>query len=214
MPEKPVTRKEIYLATASGDYSGILPEPKTREEMYLKKIAENGGGGGTVDAYTKSETDTLLSGKADLVNGTVPLSQIPPAAIERIVTVANDIARFALTTAEVQLGDTVKVTSTNKMYFVIDTDHLDGELGYQVYVAGKAAEAVADQNGDTIDMTYVKAIPGKQLSTEDYTTAEKQKLSNCKTVWEGTQSEYAALASKTYDLYMIYEDEEENQNGD
>lgn len=133
------------------------------------------------NSYTKSETNNLLSGKADLVNGTVPISQIPPAAIERIVTVANDTARFALTTAEVQLGDTVKVTSTNKMYFVIDTDHLDGELGYQVYVAGKAVEAVADQNGDTIDTTYVKIVPGKQLSAEDYTTAEKNKLAGIET---------------------------------
>lgn len=140
-----------------------------------------GAGDAAGNSYTKSETDTLLSGKADLVNGTVPLSQIPPAAIERIVTVANDTARFALTTAEVQLGDTVKVTSTNKMYFVIDTDHLDGELGYQVYVAGKAAEAVSDQNGDTIDTTYVKIVSGKQLSTEDYTTAEKAKLAGIET---------------------------------
>ena len=177
-----------------------------------------GAGDAAGNSYTKSETDTLLSGKADLVNGTVPLSQIPPAAIEREVVVANDIARFALTTAEVQLGDTVKVVSANKMYLVIDTDHLDGELGYQVYVAGKAAEAVADQNGDTIDTTYVKKVSGKQLSTEDYTTAEKTKLGNCKTIWQGTQSEYDSLVSKTYDLYMIYEDEEEteeeNQNGD
>lgn len=36
--------------------------------------------------------------------------------------------------------------------------------------------------------------------------------SDYKTVWEGTQSEYEALVSKNYDLYMIYE--EENQNGD
>ena len=163
--------------------------------------------------YSKSEADAKFAAKADLINGTVPLSQIPPAVIERMITVANDSARFALTTAEVQFGDTVKVAATNKMYLVIDTDHLDGELGYQVYVAGKAAEAVADQNGDTIDTTYVKSISGKQLSTEDYTTAEKTKLSNCKTVWEGTQSAYEALVSKTYDLYMIYE-EEENQNGD
>lgn len=260
MPLTPVTQKEIYLAKASGDYSGDLPEAITREEKYLKKIAENGSGGGgdsgttnynelenkpkinniplvgnksTADlgiiipdvsdfitdteveelladyvtetvfdstiagfytksetdallttkadkatTYTKTETDTKLSGKADLINGTVPLSQIPPAAIERLVTVVNDSARFALTTAEVQLGDTVRVTATNKMYIVIDTDHLDGELGYQVYVAGKAAEAVADQNGDTIDTTYVKIVSGKQLSTEDYTTAEKTKLAD------------------------------------
>ena len=130
------------------------------------------------DAYTKAETNTLLSAKADLVNGEIPIAQIPNAAIEREVVVADDTARFALTTAEVQLGDTVKVESTNKMYFVRDTNHLDGELGYSVYVAGKAAEAVADQNGDIIDITYVKVVSGKQLSTEDFTTAEKTKLAN------------------------------------
>lgn len=46
MPLTPITRKEIYLAKASGDYSGDLPEAITREEKYLKKIAENGSGGG------------------------------------------------------------------------------------------------------------------------------------------------------------------------
>lgn len=110
--------------------------------------------GGTGDAYTKEETDELLDDKADLVNGVVPISQIPPAAIEKEVPVANDAARFALTTADVQLGDTVRVVATNKMYLVVDTAHLDTEAGYQVYVAGRAAEAVADQYGNTIDTTY------------------------------------------------------------
>lgn len=96
----------------------------------------------------------LVDGKADLVNGVVPISQIPPAAIEKEVPVANDAARFALTTADVQLGDTVRVVATNKMYLVVDTAHLDTEAGYQVYVAGRAAEAVADQYGNTIDTTY------------------------------------------------------------
>lgn len=123
-----------------------------------------------------AEISESLSHKADLVNGTVPLSQIPPAAIEREFVVENDTARFALTTEEVQLGDTVRVVATNRMYLVIDTDYLDSELGYQVYVAGKATEAVADQNGDTIDTTYVKKVSGKGLSTEDFTTEEKTKL--------------------------------------
>lgn len=104
--------------------------------------------------YTKAETNALLTGKADLENGKIPMSQMPPAAIEREVVVSDDTARFALTTSEVQLGDTVKVTATNKMYLVKDTAHLDSESGYDVYVAGRAAEAVGDQNGNTIDTTY------------------------------------------------------------
>lgn len=36
--------------------------------------------GGTTDAYTKAETDALLDGKADLVDGKVPASELPLAA--------------------------------------------------------------------------------------------------------------------------------------
>ena len=35
------------------------------------------GGGQPVDAYTKAETDQLLDGKADIVDGKVPASQLP-----------------------------------------------------------------------------------------------------------------------------------------
>ena len=37
---EPITRDEMYLAAAVGEYSGELPEPKTRLEYYLKKIKE------------------------------------------------------------------------------------------------------------------------------------------------------------------------------
>lgn len=78
-------------------------------------------------------------------NGMVPVSQIPPTVMERIVTVADDTARFALTTDDVQDGETVKVlqnsAGTNVMYLISDDEHLDSEEGYQVYSAGMAAQA-------------------------------------------------------------------------
>lgn len=129
-----------------------------------------------------------LSVKADLENGKIPISQIPSAVIERMVTVADDTARFALTSNDVQLGDTIKVTSTNKMYMVVDTLHLDSEAGYQVYVAGRAAEAVADQNGNVIDTTYATKA-------------------TTKTSWIGTAAEYAVLQSDDYELYFVEEEE-------
>lgn len=47
MDMEPITRQEkFYDAILTGDSSG-LPDPITREETYLKAIAENGGGGGT-----------------------------------------------------------------------------------------------------------------------------------------------------------------------
>lgn len=100
------------------------------------------------------DANSGLESKADLVDGLIPVNQIPPVVIERLVKVADDAARFALTTATVQNGDTVQTLDNNKMYAVIDETHLDSEQGYQVYVAGMAARAVADQNGNTIDTTY------------------------------------------------------------
>ena len=37
---EPITREEMFMAAAAGEYSGGIPEPVTRLEYYLKKIAE------------------------------------------------------------------------------------------------------------------------------------------------------------------------------
>lgn len=75
-----------------------------------------------------------------ITSGVLDIARIPQGALERCVVVADDTARFNLTTSQVQLGDTVKVTSTNKMYFVIDETKLNAEAGYTVYTAGTATE--------------------------------------------------------------------------
>lgn len=64
LPE-PIPRKEKFLASAAG-MAVETPTPITREEIYLDAIAK---GGGTVDAYTKAETDALLDGKVDKETG-------------------------------------------------------------------------------------------------------------------------------------------------
>mgnify|MGYP007022096273 CR=1 FL=1 len=99
---------------------------------------------GSNDLVTSDAVYSAINTKADLVDGKVPMSQMPPAVIERMVSDSDDNARFQLTKSQVQNGDTVKVLSTNKMYLVVDDDYLDTEAGYSVYVAGRAAEAVAD----------------------------------------------------------------------
>lgn len=70
-----------------------------------------------------------------IVSGIIDIERLPTGALERCVIVANDVARFALTKSQVQTGDTVKVTATNKMYFVIDDTKLNVEAGYTVYTA-------------------------------------------------------------------------------
>lgn len=74
-------------------------------------------------------------------SGLVPIAQLPPAAIERLVIVADQTARYALTTATVQNGDTVQQTDTNVMYFVKDDTNLNNSNGYALYTAGSATVA-------------------------------------------------------------------------
>ena len=116
----------------------------------------------TVDAkghVTKGENPTTLAGygitdaaplqhthkSADIqsldaskLTGTIDIARLPQGALERCVVVADDKARLALTKDKVQQGDTVKVTGTGKMYFVVDDSKLNAEAGYEVYTAGSA----------------------------------------------------------------------------
>lgn len=109
-----------------------------------------------VGAYTKTETDTKLNGKANsshthgngditsldaskITSGTISIDRLPQGALERLTVVADDTARFKLTSSTIQKGDTVKVTSTGKMYYVVDETKLSSETGYEVYAAGTAA---------------------------------------------------------------------------
>ena len=102
------------------------------------------------DALNELQTDidnrilTSAKGAANGVatldaNSLIPIAQIPPAALERLVIVADQTARFALTTATVQNGDTVLQTDTSLMYFVKDDTNLSNASGYAAYTAGTAS---------------------------------------------------------------------------
>ncbi len=81
-------------------------------------------------------TDNIPASK---ISGVLSLDNIPKAALERQVPVADDTARFKLTANDVQNGDVVKVKSTGLMYFVTDQTKLSSADGYMEFTAGSAA---------------------------------------------------------------------------
>ena len=106
-----------------------------------RTIALSGAATGTATSFDGSENITIpvTSIDATKLSGVIPLENLPPSAVEKLVIVADDTARFALTTSQVQIGDTVKVESTGLMYFVIDTSELDNNAGYEEYTASTAS---------------------------------------------------------------------------
>lgn len=89
-----------------------------------------------------------------LTAGTVPIARLPQGALERLVTVADEAARFALTTGEVQLGDIVQQLDTKVMYVVVDESKLNESAGYTEFSAGlatKATEADHAKKADNAD---------------------------------------------------------------
>lgn len=139
----------------------VIETGRSRIEDILLR-ASNG------EALSRIE-EILLSLYQDLVHlgpdGKIPAELIPPQVFERMITVADDTARFALTTDDVQDGDWVYVNSTQSIYYVYDEDHLDTEAGYKPVSAGIAAKAIADQYGNVIDTTYAKAADLDALAT-------------------------------------------------
>lgn len=169
----PLSRTEAILMAALG-YEVELEPPLSRIEKLLYQLVAS------------------LSNKADLVNGQIPLNELPAQTFEHMVTVQNDTARFALTTDEVQNGDSVLVDSTKIMYFVVDDTKLDREAGYQEYAAGTAAKAIADKNGNDITTTYQTLITAlSKLDADlvdDSTSTNKFTNATEKQTWNGKQN--------------------------
>jgi hypothetical protein len=88
-------------------------------------------------------TDIPSLDAAKISSGVFDIARIPASALERLVQVVDQAARYALTTATVQNGDTVKQLDTQIMYVVVDDTNLNNASGYVSYTAGSAAPAAA-----------------------------------------------------------------------
>ena len=184
----------------------------------------------TQNALDAKANKTHQHGNADITDidagkiksGVIDIERIPKGALERCIVVADDTARKALTTATVQVGDTVKVTATGLMYFVVDDTKLSTDEGYEVYTAGAATSvpwsgvtgkpSTFPPSTHTHDDRYyteaemntklaakVDVVSGKGLSTNDYTTAEKNKLASLNNY---THPSYTSRASGLYKIVV------------
>lgn len=76
---------------------------------------------------------------ASNISGVLSIENIPAAAQERVIPVANQAARYALTSADAQIGDVIHEQDTGLMFFVVDDTKLSQAAGYQEFTAGAAS---------------------------------------------------------------------------
>lgn len=97
-------------------------------------------GGATATGVTFNGTNDVplivTSLDATKLTGLVPKASIPQSALPTLVIVENQAARYALTTSTVKLGDTVKQTDTQQMFYVVDVNNLNNEDGYEEFTTG------------------------------------------------------------------------------
>jgi len=133
----------------------------------------------------KMKDGTLVVGKANEVpaagiTGVVSLEHLPHAALDRLVVVADDAARLALTKEQVQKGDSVKVISTGKMYAITDDSKLAGEddgqggereqadeSAFTEYSVGRAAVAALAEAVDWANITNKPAAYTPEAHTHN-----------------------------------------------
>lgn len=142
--EDGTTYRPVAVLTTQGTFATT----KVQAEQFLGNLrgtADNVPWSGVTNkpsqfnptSHTHKNAD-IESVSADKITGVIGIDHLPQGALDRLIKVADDEERFKLTTETVQLGDTVKVVSTGKMYYVIDESALSSEDGYEPYTADSA----------------------------------------------------------------------------
>ena len=140
-------------------------------------------------AETGSSITHINLGNTTLV-GKISLDNMPSGALERMKVVASQEEMLALTTADVQNGDLVKIAASDpsdqKVYYVKDDTQLSSlENGYEIFPMGTAASV--PWSGVTgkpdfaalyaaIDHSHTAAEVGAIATTDAVKTAQANKL--------------------------------------
>ena len=151
-----VTGSNGFKGNLTGNVTGNS-DTATKLKTARTITAKVGNDGESASAVFDGSTNigiTIPSVKASNIapnSGTLPISVIPQGALDKLVHVADETARFALTTDSVQTGDTVMQDDTGVMYIVINEDKLSSDDGYQEYKAATAMKALEADKATAAD---------------------------------------------------------------
>lgn len=148
----PSTRKEMFLASAAGA-NVDTPAPITREEIFLDAIANNSGGGGEGGTTNYNQLTNKPKINGTELSGNTSLDDIGVTS-----AITEEVAKI--------VADAPEDFDTLKEMSDWITEHEDSAAAMNSAIQANTAAISAK----------VDKVSGKDLSTNDYTTAEKTKL--------------------------------------
>ena len=113
------------------EWSGILNVPE-----YLPT-------GAHALSHMEGGTDPIQINASQITTGVISVDRLPSVALPTLITVQSLENLYTLTIDDVQLGDSVKVLDTNKLYAVIDVTNLDNQSGYSEYNATASWDSIS-----------------------------------------------------------------------
>lgn len=149
---KKITFQDIYFPDAPTDVTGNAGTADKLKSPIT--VSVSGAVTGSATGVDGSSNVNIVATKIDAtkIDGVIPIENIPQAALERLIPVADDAARLKLTVNDAQNGDVVKVTSTGLMYYVVDQTKLGTEAAFETFTAGTAS--AVDWSGITNKPTF------------------------------------------------------------
>lgn len=161
---EPITRKEKFLAAAGGQ-SVDLPTPVTREEVFLKAIAEGGGGGSDLPDVTVADNGKILK----VVNGEWTAVDMSPLVVTYTISGLPSGGVYPLT-----------------------FDHTLAEIN-EAYNAGKEVIAKITINGYQFESQPTMHISVAIMASINMYNPDLQNLTNGTILHAYDEAEYAVL---------------------
>lgn len=172
-------------------------EYNAKKFVAKKDLKESESGNLTI---TKNDKTYELLGVNSLIdvnklNGVIGVEHIPNAALERVIPVVDQEARFNLTEDQAQLGDVIKENDSGKMFFVTDLTNLDNASGYMEFSVGTAANV----SWENVSNKPALASASHTHTGSDITTAVDKAVSADNVPWTGISGKPGlAAASHTH----------------
>ena len=140
-----------FLIRESGGF-GAKTANQVRETLFVDQVNNTADLDKPISTATQAALDAKLNTADDIaaskISGLLDVANIPAVALSNLYAVADEQARYALTAAQVQNGDTVHQTDTNTLFLVQDEEQLQNANGYQEYTAATIWEAIQNKPED------------------------------------------------------------------